>query len=286
MKYFLLSLILASLFVSCVNDETNKKEVTVDLIDVTFSTELNTTKTDWKLSEIYKDTLEFISFDDSYDYSYAIFKTSEGNTVSLVCDDVIDSKYTHGVFAIEWKIDSLYEAGEDEQLYYDERLLTYRVIEQPVYFGEFLTEFIKAYSSDSKESMAPFLNEQIGFYTTFKPDLYCVINQKNSPDVKPFIDLDCKVLDEKLIGNQCDGFPNIEDGLYFETIIHEEVPYFESPVGENMNDFTFPLNSSYHSNEFKRVTIITNELQYVQLYFVNLDGNWYLWAEDSCDCGA
>ena len=40
-------------------------------------------KTDWKLDETYTDTLEFIMFDDNYDYWYAVFNTSEGKEVAI-----------------------------------------------------------------------------------------------------------------------------------------------------------------------------------------------------------
>lgn len=288
MKHFFKLLLLTLIVSACessTEDGADGGDLTVSAA-VTFSTELNLIKTDWQLSTIYKDTLEFISFDDNYDYGYAMFKTKDGKSVSLVYDDIIETKLSHGIFAVEWKIDSLYEAGEEESLYYDERLLSYEVIEQPAYFGDFLSEFIKAYSCKSKQLITPFLNDEIGFYSTFNPGLYCIIEQQDAPEIKSFINLDCKILDEKLIGNPCDGFPNIEDGLYFEAISYEEIPCFESPVDETIHEFTFPLEANFQSNELKKVTIITKEHQYVQLYFIKLDSDWYLWAEDFCDCSA
>ena len=276
-------IILALLAIGFTACNSSNKNLVVET-EVTFSTELNPSKSDWHLSKVYKDTLEFIEFDDSYDHSYAVFKTLKGNSVSLVFDDVIDAKYSHGIFAIEWKIDSLYEASESEGLYYDERLLNYTIIEQPVYFGDFLTEFIKAYSNDSSFAIQPFLSDEIGFYSTVRSGLYCIINEQEKPDTKSFIDVNYRVLDEKLVGDPCDGFPNIEDGLYFESIKYDEIPYFESPVGEVMSEFTFPLKKAFHTNRFNKVVIITNDYQYVQLYFLNLNGGWYLWAEDFCNC--
>jgi hypothetical protein len=278
-KIIILTLLVIG-FTAC----TNSNESLVVETEVTFSTALNPSKSDWHLSEVYKDTLEFIEFDDSYDYSYAVFKTLKGNSVFFVFDDIIDAKYSHGIFAIEWKIDSLYETGKGKDLYYDERLLSYTIIEQPVYFGDFLTEFIQAYSNDSSFAIQPFLNDDIGFHTTVRSGLYCIINEKEKPDTKAFIDVNYRVLDEKLVGDPCDGFPNIEDGLYFESIKHDEMPSFESPIGEVMSEFTFPLKQDLHTNRLKKVVIITNEYQYVQLYFVNLNGGWYLWAEDFCNC--
>lgn len=286
MKNLIITVLLIFVVSACTNSAVESDEQLEVETEVTFSSELNPSKSDWHLSKIYKDTLEFIEFDDSYDYAYAMFKTTGGRSVSLVYDDVIEAKFAHGIFAVEWKIDSLYEAGENEEMYYDERLLSYKIIEQPVYFGDFLTGFIKAYSSDSVDAILPFLNKELGFFTTSKDGLYCIINELEKPNTKSFIDLNYKVLDEKLFGSPCDGFPNIEDGLYFETISYEDVPFFESPVGELMAEFTFPLKEEYQSNRLKKVVIITSESQYVQLYFVNLNGEWFLWAEDFCDCKA
>lgn len=281
-----ISLILIVIVLSACNTDAGNGENLGVPTDVTFSSEINPTKTDWMLSTIYKDTLEFVSCDDSYDYMYAMFKTMDGRSVSLVCDELIDSKYTHGLFAIEWKIDSLSEAGESEEMYFDEKLLTYKLLEQPVYFGDYLTEFIKDYSNDSNEGMKKYLNEKVGFYTASKPDLYCVIEQKDSVETKAFIDLNCKILDEALVGNPCNGYPNIEDGMYFSEIKYSQVPHFESPVDEKMKEFTFPLNEDFHENRIKKVVFIVEETQYVQLYFLNYKGQWVLWAEEFCDCGA
>ena len=272
--------------VACNNSETASEEVKQELIDITFSSEINPSKTDWKLGLTYHDTLEFISFDDNYDYAYGVFKTKDGNTVSLICDVLIESKLKHGIFAVQWRIDSLFEAGEGDESYYDERLLDYTVIEEPKYFGDFLSKFIKAYSNNDSILIQDFINNEVGFYSTFKPGLYCVINQQDYPITKAFINLDCNVLDEALLGNYCDGYPNIENGLYFENVNYDDVPIYESPVHEHVEEYWIPLSEKYHKNEFKKVTIVLDEYQYAQLYFIRLDKRWYLWAEDLCDCSA
>jgi len=262
------------------DDNSNEKVI------VTFSSELNPTKTDWDLNEVYHDTLEFIEMDDNYDYPYAIFKTKDGNLISFVYNKNIHERYRNGLFAIEWNIDSLYQAGEDEEMYYGQCLIKHTVVGQPPYFGDFLTEFIQAYSSDSSQNIQKYISPEVRFYNTSKNGLYCIINQVDSISTKQFMPESFIVNRENLVGDPCNGYPNLQDGLYFERITYEDMPWYEIPTDEHVNEKTFPINPSLVNNEINKVSIIVDEILYVQLYFLKVDDSWYLWAEDYCDCSA
>jgi hypothetical protein len=283
-RYFFIAAVFMLYLISCKSSNTNPK--LVEITDVTFSSEINPTKTDWKLGLTYKDTLEFISFDDNYDNWYALFKTKGGQTVSLIYDNVIKSEFSHDIFEVKWEIDSLYEAGDNGQMYFDERLLSYTVIEQPEFFGDFLVGFIKSYSNNDSINITNYINKELGFYTTKKSGLYCTIQKQDQPLIANFNDLNCKILGEKLLGNYCDGYPNIEDGLYFENILYDSIPTYESPVREHLKEYWFPLKLKHRVNQMKKVTIVMDEDQYSQLYFINYENKWYLWAEDLCNCNA
>jgi hypothetical protein len=236
----------------------------------------------WQLADSYQDTLEFIGYEDEYEYGYAVFKTPNNEMVYFLQDDPIPATEIHNLCLVNWKLDSL--KGEDGAYYYDESLVDYKVIEEVTGFEEYLAHFMLAYSCESNIQMMNFINEKIGFYTTSKDGLYCMITQLSAPILNKFQSSDFIFLEEKLLGNQCDGFPHIQNGAYFQPITYDEIPGFDSPIDEKMKTYYFPLNSDYFNNDFKKVTCIVNEQQYSTLYFMQLEGQWYLWAEDLCGC--
>lgn len=85
-------------------------------------------ETSVKIGEVYFDTLTFLTFDGDYDYWFGEFKTSQLDTVYLVYDDFIKDDNVGNKMILQWKVDSLYEAGEGDELYYQERLITYKVL--------------------------------------------------------------------------------------------------------------------------------------------------------------
>lgn len=289
MKHFPILLFICIISITSCNSENNGSHNSDDLKEskiITFSSELHPNKTDWDLNKTYKDTLEFVEMDDNYDYPYAIFKTENGNLISFVFHDDIHERYHNGLFAIEWNIDSLYEAGEGEELYYSQCLLNYSVVSQSPYFGDFLTEFIQAYSSDSAQNIQKYISEEIEFSSASKNGLYCIISQPDLVNVKSFMPDSFIVNRESLVGDPCNGYPNLHNGMYFEKITYEDMPWYEIPTDEHVNEKTFPINPSLVNNEINKVSIIVDEMRYVQLYFLKIDDNWYLWAEDYCDCSA
>ncbi len=78
-----------------------------------------------KLGEQYTNVLMFIEFDDNYDYTFSIFKTEAGDTVTLYHNNPIDAKYKGKLLKVTWEIGTYYEAGEGDEEYYHEHLISF-----------------------------------------------------------------------------------------------------------------------------------------------------------------
>lgn len=284
MKRIIPFLVLILLLISCQNN--SKDNINSDKVDhsVSFSNEIYPNKTDWNLDSIYVDTLVLFAFDRSYDMPYAIFKTKNGNTASMVYDKKLNPQLRLNTFVAEWKLDSFPEKDDPSTYYYDERLLSCEMLSGSNYFGDFLKDFMKAYSNDDTLLIKHYISEKVGFNTTHNENTFCLIDHQPLPNVKQFMSKTYGFYNEMPLGTACDGYSNFKNGLYFIDISYEEVPWFEIPVGEQVRDKTFELNSDYCNNEFKKVSIILDEQLYVDLYFIKVDGQWYLWAEDKCRC--
>lgn len=77
----------------------------------------------------YVDELRFIDFNDDYDYGFSRFITEQGDTVNMLHNDVIDEINSGKLMKVLWEIGTYYEAGEGEQEYYKEHLISYEIIE-------------------------------------------------------------------------------------------------------------------------------------------------------------
>ncbi len=79
------------------------------------------------LNQIYTDTIEFSAYDDNYDYFYLMGKKN-GKAVSLIYswDWNTDNQYnfTDGdLIKVQWKMDSIFIAGEGDALDFSERAI-------------------------------------------------------------------------------------------------------------------------------------------------------------------
>jgi hypothetical protein len=76
------------------------------------------------LGKIYTDTIEFIEFDDNGDYPL-MFVSNGKDTASLVYDWTVEYDFVKGEkIEIQWKIDSIHYAGDQEYLDYKEFLVS------------------------------------------------------------------------------------------------------------------------------------------------------------------
>jgi hypothetical protein len=253
--------------------------------DISFQNEIHPNKTDWKLNSIYKDTLQLITYDPTYVRPYAIFKTKNNATVSMVADEKINNKLSHYKFEVEWQIDSFPEKNKPDSYYYDEHIVHLNLINDAVYFGDFLLDFIKAYSNSDSTLLQPFIKESVGFNVATPNDTYCEIIPQDLPSTKVITNKKLGIFEEELTGNLCDGLPNIEDGLYFTDVTYDDLPWYDIKRAENkVVEKTFHINPDFVNRPMKKVSIIIDGNFYKDLYFLNINHIWYLWAEDNCRC--
>jgi hypothetical protein len=86
--------------------------------------------TDLSLGSQYVDRLRFIDFNDDYDYGFSRFITEKGDTVRILHNDPIDNSLRNKMMTVLWEIGTFYEAGEGEQRYFKEQLISYEVINE------------------------------------------------------------------------------------------------------------------------------------------------------------
>ena len=118
MKKLVLILIIALFSVNFCNAQNNN--------DV-FSSKITSDNTYLKPGEQYINVLTFIEFDDNYDYAFSIFKTEVGDTVTLYHNNPIDDKYKGRLLKVTWEIGTYYEAGEGDEQYYHEHLISFEL---------------------------------------------------------------------------------------------------------------------------------------------------------------
>ena len=137
---YLASFISLIVFVSCQStsedshdddsgDEDSDSLLIVDF-PVDFKSDIRPDQQEWFLNKIYTDTLLFLEFDSDYDYWYGYFENSDGKEFTMVYDSIIEPAFNNSILLVEWEIDSMWDVGDDDALYYDERMLSYRVLEK------------------------------------------------------------------------------------------------------------------------------------------------------------
>lgn len=76
----------------------------------------------------HRDTLQFLNFDGNTDYWYAVFLNREKDTVQLVSDTTLTDQLLGKLTEVDWKTDTLYEAGDDNRPYLAKRLLSFKPV--------------------------------------------------------------------------------------------------------------------------------------------------------------
>ena len=95
-----------------------------------FISKIRPDATDLSPKEVYIDKLTFLNYNDDYDYGFCIFVTGNGDTVSLYHNDPIEELYRGRSLMIKWKVDTFYEAGENEEMYFQESLISFELIKK------------------------------------------------------------------------------------------------------------------------------------------------------------
>lgn len=150
MKIYFLYFISIMLFLSCNNkDEEQKTEnkekerIEVSIIEepegeqninsndlYEFVSAIRPNETDISLGTQYVDNMTFVVFNDDYDYGFSLFITESGDTVTLLHNDPIDNSYKDKKMTVLWEIGTFYEAGEGEQKYFKETLISYELVDK------------------------------------------------------------------------------------------------------------------------------------------------------------
>lgn len=288
---FTICLTLCSMSLSSCN-ATQESDSNIELTDsvsmvteVEFETPLRPGIKVWDINQTFIDIVEFDKFETNYDYWYAVFITSEGEFVWVAYDDSIDEALHGSKFQIEWKIDSLYEAGDGDALYYKERLLAYtKIADAPDLSGIFL-DFFSAWVSDNQPVIDEFKHPELELSHAFNPGAMCVLGMKS-----PYFgqQVPAKMIVKKGFpnGDFCDGYPRVASGLYFETILADELPeyYFEDDDEFYTRMIDYPKIEGVE--DIYKVIIILDEYHAGYLYFVEVADKIYIWHIDQCDCSA
>ena len=113
------------------------KKVTIKKFHINRNGEFNEIKTNFKsdirpnlkiiLNKIYTDTIEFGAYNDNYDYWYLEGKKN-GNEIRLIYNwkEGTESKYDFkygDILKVQWKMDSIFIAGDGETLDFAERVI-------------------------------------------------------------------------------------------------------------------------------------------------------------------
>lgn len=295
MRVFVFIFILSTAFVSCETKEENttvQKSVVetqsadsiIEVLPVIYS-EIRRGDT-IAVGEVYVDTLTFLSFNSDYDYYYGEFETSLGDTVTLVYGELMDDKNVRRKLVAQWEMDSLYEAGENDELYLQERLIGFEVIRDleigfAIYLNAFSTPFL-----DLGADMEQFLHADIGFYYSINPGVYCVMNKVDSVEKLALWFNSVVVANETPVGDFCEGYADVESGFYYKRMLPKDLPTFISPGEDGVQEYKYEIPERFKDNELMQVTVINEEYHRAFLYFIQIDNQWYFFAQDYCDCSA
>ena len=240
------------------------------------------------VGEIYIDTLTFLFYNDDADYFYNIFLTRQKDTVYIVCNDIIDNSNEGRLMTVTWKIDSLYEAGEGDELYYQERMIKYETNWEletsfEAYLKDFTTDFVNL-----DAPMNGYINSEVGFYSSVNRGIYCILDKPDSvKKYESFKNYGPKIVNETPYGDFCEGYKGVKNGFYFNRILSKNLPKFERLNDDlEMVEEEYQIPSKFESNELMIVTIINEEYFAANLYFIQIDNKWYFFAQDLCDCSA
>jgi hypothetical protein len=289
-------LIWCLLFFSC--SVPNESETNEDVVDqgsndiIEFETPIKPRQTEFDLNAIYTDTLEFIRFNDDYDYWFAEMKTLEGESVSLNYSGEFDDPGNGSILLVDWKVDSFYEAGEGEQLYYDLILQGFEVLEEKLSFkawleNGFLDDLLKNESAVMNQYAHPELKEILMAYN---PGAYCAIGEGGFlPDFTPDFNNGYVVEEGLPSGDFCEGYPNASAGFYIEQISESQLPAYADMSLEQGDDFGAAYTPDVPqggADNYYKIAVISDEFQYAYLYFLEYNGEFYFWIKDLCDCSA
>ena len=255
-----------------------------------FRSELRKGKTDWSQEETYTDTLELIEYNDELDYIFAKFKNKNGEEFQLNSDVSISNYYRGRNHVVKWKVGKYYEAGEDDAIYYQEKLVAAERLTNSFSFEKFLNKFSETYSKGNQEDIKKSAHPFEDIVTTYKNGLYCVKGKPEFISEISYLGQDYIITSEKPSGDFCGGYEDAKDGLYYEFFDESKELQDLFPSVNDMNregvEMGLYVTEDIIYQYFAKVLVIAEGNFNRALYFFLEDGQWYFWVEDFCDCSA
>lgn len=253
---------------------------------VSFKSDLRPDKLDWNLSEVFIDTLELIDVNTDYDYYFMLFKTRKGKEIRLNTDEVIDNYYQNRDFRVEWKVGEFHQAGEGDELYFAEEVISVERLVTSRSLENILVEFISAYAPNNKMGIEKFVNTKVEVVSVVSDHSNClVVDREDMAQTK--IDYEgLKIQAKWPKGDFCMGYPGVADGLYYEFIDELGLPVFDeinTETGE-VSPYSLYIEPHVEYHYFAKVLFVLDEAFNRYLYFFNGDDTWYFWVEDLCSC--
>lgn len=241
---------------------------------------------EWNMYDVFTDTVFYVSYNDDGDYAFMTVRTSTGAELNMVTGDFVDDQYLSGnKLVIDWMLDSLYEAGEGDMLYFQERIIDFRPFGDKAEFTAFLRKFSHDYKNNT--DLSEYVHPEVSSFYAFNPGAYCVLGTAPEDPNGQFIDVesDYVITDQKPTGDFCEGY-EAEPGLYFEFIDKDQFPGYADLSGDQdiIKAITPSLEVEY--DKVAKVLVIDKGFFNRHLYFFKSSGVWYLWIEDFCDCSA
>jgi hypothetical protein len=154
-------------------------------------------------------------------------------------------------------------------------------------FKMHLGDFIPAYRNNN-DDLSYYIHEKIGNTVLFNPGVYCgAFGDERERYLSGSLD-ETKIFNTKPVGDFCEGFPGVEDGMYYWKIKSTDLPTFVVSFDDEGGVITgnIDIPKEYLNNMIYKVQIITDEFHNFYLYFINVGNTWYLICEDHCDCSA
>lgn len=250
-----------------------------------FRSDLRKGKTNWNEEDTFIDTLELVEYNTDFDYTYAVFRNSEGLSVTINTNLEIDDYYQNRNFAVTWKVGKFSEAGEGEAIYFKEQLVAFEILQSSYSLEKMFVAFSKDYSKGTRAAIEQYINPDVALIATFNPGLYCVTGRSKELPRPAYLNQDFVISNKIPAGNFCEGYKGVKDGLYYEFIDETQLPTFDDMSGEG-GKVSLYIEPEVVYLYFAKVTVITDGQFNRYLYFFNGNDKWYLWVEDFCDCSA
>jgi Short C-terminal domain len=148
--------------------------------------------------------------------------------------------------------------------------------------GKFLKSFFVLYKRNDGQIDVS-INSEVGLIILSNPGSRCIGEKSSSLRFMELNIPEKNVFESKPIGDKCGGYSENKDGFYFKEINEEGLPSYVISSDEWVD---VKLPPKYSSSKIIQVLIIQNEFWQSTFFFAQIDGSWYLFCQDFCDCSS